>query len=114
MSLISRMKKMTCVHWSRSGVNDRGRATFTTAVERACRWVASNEMFVNAKGEEQVSNAVVYVDGCKVGDVLMLGSTDDSGVNLTDPLRNSGAWEIRKYEQVPNLKATEFLRKAYL
>lgn len=114
MSLISRMKKQTCVHWSRSGVNDRGRATYGTAVERACRWVDSNELFVNAKGEEQVSNAVVYVDGCAVGDVLLLGDLLDSGLNLADPLRNAGAWEIRRYDETPNLRVTEYLRKAFL
>lgn len=113
MGIISRMKKQTLVHWARTGVDGRGRPTWGTPVERVCRWSGRNEKYLGLQGEERMSNAIVYVDGVSVGDAVMLG-TLDSGTNLSDPLRNYGAWEVKRLDSVPNLKATETLNKAYL
>lgn len=114
MSIISRMKKQTCVHWHRTGTDSYGRATWDDPVERACRWEDRNEKYTNAQGEERLSRALVYVDDVSEGDVLLLGSLTDSGLNLTDPLRNGGAWKIERYDSCPNFKNTETLYTAYL
>ena len=114
MSLISRMKKQTCVHWARTGTNAYGRAVWGEPEELVCRWADKAEKFVNANNEELVSNAIVYVDGVAVGDVLLLGTLDDSGLNLTEPFKNGGAWEVKRNDATPNLKNTETLYKAYL
>ena len=114
MSLISRMKKQTCVHWSRTGVNSRGRATYATPVEKECRWLDKAERYINLNDEEKVSHSIVYVDGVKVGDVLLLGTLSDSGLDTDDPLKNDGAWQVDRYDATPNLRNTETLYKAYL
>ena len=114
MSLISRMKKQTCVHWARTGVNSYGRNTYDDPEELACRWTDTTEKFTDSKGEEKISNSVVYVAGVSVGDVLYLGTLDDIDLELSDPLKNDAAWKVERVDGIPNLKATETLYKAYL
>ena len=121
MSIITRMLKQTCVYWplassESAGVDadSYGQPDYGTPVEINCRWEDSSKEFLNDKDEIQVSAAIVYVeiDVDKKG-VLMLGDLDD----VTDesyPLLNDGAREIKRFDKVPNLKATEFLRMAYL
>jgi len=114
MSLITRMKKQTCVHWPRTGVDNRGRSEYDTPVELDCRWADKTEKFMDVQGEERISNAVVYVAGVNVGDVLYLGTLTDSGLDSNDPLKNDGAWKVERVDAIPNLKATETLYKVYL
>ena len=120
MSLISRMKKQTCVYWplanSDSGglaYDDHGQPAYGDAVEKSCRWQDVCEEFVSVDGTKQVSKSKVFVDGCVVGGVLMLGELTDI-TDATYPLNNSGAHEIQRYDSIPNLKNTETLYVAYL
>lgn len=113
MSIITRMRKQSAVYWPPTGADEYGHPTFGTAVAVSCRWEDKSEEFVDDKGERQVSNAVVYVDQDMVpGGWLWLGSLGDES-DSGDPIA-SGAHEIRKFEKVPNLKATEHLRTVML
>ena len=48
-----------------------------------------------------------------VGGVLMLGMlTDVDDVN--NPKANEGAWEIKRFDKIPTLKADQFLRRVFL
>lgn len=121
MSIISRMRKQTAVYWALEGAesggndfDDFGQPLLTTPIEIKCRWEAKTVEFIDAKGTRQLSNAVVYVDqDVDVGGVLMLGELTDI-VNEDTPKENDDAWEIRRFDDLPNLKATEFLKTAYL
>lgn len=127
MSLINRMRKQNAIYWPPSTLDNYGRPASGTLVELVLdgstnyrvRWEDKIETFVNQQGTTQVSNAVVYVpllpDGSEiaVGGYLWLGDRGD----LTDeavPLNNPGAYEIRRFDKLPNLKVTETLRTAYL
>ena len=122
MSLISRMRKQTAVYWALLGADsagvvdydDYGQPQYTDPVEIACRWEEVTVEFLDAQGTRQISNASVYVDrDVDLGGVLMLGELTD----ITDddiPKENDNAWEIRRYEKMPNLRNTEFLRTVYL
>ena len=114
MSLITRMRKQKCVYWAYSGTNEFGVKQVGSPVLISCRWEDKSEEFLDNKGERQISNAIVYVDrDTPVGGILMLGTLSD----ITDSIdikENDGAWEIRKFNKEPNIKATEFLRTAYL
>lgn len=115
MSLKIRIQKQICIHWPRIGTDEYGRAAgWGTPVEKACRWDGVSEKFVNAQGEEQLSRATVLVDDVAVGDVLMLGMLEDSGLDLDDPLENEGAWVIQRYDSTPNFRNTETFCQAYL
>jgi len=114
MGIITRMLKQTAVYWAYASTDQFGTKSYADPVEIDCRWEDTIEEFMDSEGERQMSNAVVYVDrDIPVGGVLMLGEltdiTDESNIK-----ENAGAWEIRKFGKLPNFKATEFLRTAYL
>lgn len=116
MSLISKMRKQIAVYWAIADepFDSHGRPVFADPVEISCRWEDKTEKFVDQNGEEVLSQAKVFVDrDVCIGGVLMLGSIG-SGLNLTDPKKNVGAYEIRRFEKLPNLKVTEYLRTVYL
>lgn len=121
MSLIDKIRKQKAVYWplgsTETGgkdVDDYGKPVYATAVEIDCRWEDKREKFITPKGDEEISHAIVYVDrDMRVGEVLMLGTLDNVNY-LTNPKKNSNAWEIRAFEKLPNLKATKFLRIAIL
>jgi len=121
MGIITRMRKQTAVYWplasSDSGgddFDDYGQPIVTIPVEISCRWEDVSEEFIDAKGTRQVSRSKVYVDrDVDVGGILLLGTEDDI-TDLTNIKENEGAWEIRRFDRLPNLKTTEYLRTAWL
>ena len=121
MGIIARMRKQTAVYWplasSDSGgddFDDYGQPVVTDPIEISCRWEDVAEEFIDAKGTRQVSKSTVYVDqDVDVGGILMLGTEDDI-TDSTNIKENEGAWEIRRFDKLPNLRATEFLRTAWL
>jgi len=116
----TRIQNQDCVYWplnlTESGAqsyNSYGEPQFADPQELKCRWEGRIEKFMDDKGEEVVSKAVVMVDGVAAGGVLMLGTLDD----ITDednPLLNQGAYQIKRYDTIPNRKATVMFRWAYL
>lgn len=121
MSIIKRMRKQDAVYWALASVesggddfDDYGQPILTDPVEVKCRWEDKSEEFVAANGTKMLSHAVVYVDrDVDVGGVLMLGELTD--ITDADNVReNAGAWEIKRFDKIPNLRATEFLRIAFL
>ncbi len=121
MGIITKMRKQTAVYWApgseESGgadFDEYGKPLYASPVEIDCRWEDVAEEFIDAKGTLATSRAIVYVDrDVRVGGVLMLG-TLETGMDLDDAKQNEGAWEIRRFDKLPNLKATEYLRTAYL
>lgn len=114
MTFKDRIKKQTCVHWEKSGTDSRGRPTYEDPVELECRWSGQVIAYVNVQGEEKMSNAIAFVDGVSVGDVLYLGELDDSGLDQDDPLKNSEAWRVERVDTIPNLKNSITWYKVYL
>lgn len=127
MGIINRMRKQNAIYWPPSTPDNFGRPTSGTLVELILdgadnyrvRWEDRIETFIDQYGTTQVSNAVVYVpqlpDGSDVtvGGYLWLGDIGD----LTDevvPLNNPGAYEVRRFDILPDLKNREKLRTAYL
>lgn len=115
MSIISRMRKQTAVYWiPLDKLDSYGAPVLGSPVEISCRWQDSVQLFIAADGTEQTSNAKVFVDrDVVIGGVLMLGTLED----ITDPIHpkeNEGAYEIKQFMDMPNLKATEFLKTVIL
>jgi len=117
MSFLTSILRQTCVYWaldSDDPFDNEGFPNLIDGVELDCRWVDINEEFINEKGMRQLSKARVLVaSDVVVGGVLMLGDLDDvtDTVNIKE---NSGAWEIARFGKTPNLRATEFVRIAWL
>lgn len=121
MSLIARMLRSKCTYWppgseGSGGVDfdDYGQPVYADPVELSCRWEEKIEEFLDSKGTLQVSKAVVYVStDVSPGGVLMHEELANVG-DTADPKNNDGAWEIRRFDKLPNFKDTEYLRTAYL
>lgn len=108
------MLKQTAVYWPFTSIDQFGDKSVGSPVEIKVRWEDKSEEFLGPEGENQISNAIVYVDrDTPTGGILMLGTASDitDAVNIKE---NSGAWEIRRFDKLPNLKATEFLRTVFL
>jgi len=108
------MRKQKAVWWRRgSSPNTFGEYTFDEPVEVDCRWDDVTEEFLNPLGELVNSRAVAYVDRVmSVGDRLRRG--DIISDEPVDPLELDTAFEIKRFDQNPNLKATETLLTAYM
>lgn len=137
MSLIVRMRRQRAVWWQRVETpNKYGEFTFNPPVEVRCRWEDVAVEFVDPKSEKQISRSLVYVDRVMTpGDRLKLGElseTDwiletgfwsDSGIWVDDALWidslstvtiDEDSFEIRRFDQTPNLRNTRTLLTAYL
>ena len=114
MSIISRMRRQTCVYWAKEGYDNYGKPLTDPPIQLTCRWQDMNEEFIDSEGTRQMSRAKVFVDqDVDVGGVLMLGVLGDVTDALV-PKNNAGAWEIKRFDNMPNLKATEYLKTAYV
>lgn len=114
MSLIKRMRRQKAVWWERSKTFDRfGKFNFAGPIEIACRWEDSVSEFRTADGQVTISQATVYPDRVlEEGDQLRKGEMDSN--ETTDPTTLTDAFEVQRFEQIPNLKNTETLYIAHL
>lgn len=114
MSIITRMLKQIAVYWAPLAPDKFGKTTYAAPVEITCRWEQRDEEFKDRDGSVLISPAVVYVgQDVVVGGMLMLGELTSS-VDETNPRANAGAWEIGRFDKLPTLRATRFLRTVYL
>jgi len=113
VSIIKKMRKQKAVWWQRSAPDHYGKFSFAPPVEIDCRWDDQGVEYRAAQGQTVLSNAVVYPDRIlAIGDRLQKGEME-SDIS-EDPLVLITAFEIQRFDQTPNLKATEFLYTAYL
>lgn len=121
MGIITKMRKQKAVYWppgsEETGGFDYdtyGKPLYASPVEIDCRWEDVVQEFVDTKNETTFSQSIVYVDrDVRVRGVLMLGTMSDV-TDFADPKGNDNAWEIRRFDKLPNLRKTEYLRTAYL
>lgn len=119
---ISKIAVQTAVYWG-SPVND-GYGTKTFAQPReltppnGVRWTDKQRVVYSAMGEQWISKAEVLVtEDLDLLGWLYLGSLNDfeSGVDISDPMKVLGAFEITAFDKIPMIKSTtEFVRKAIL
>lgn len=116
LAIITKVLVQDVVYWAPAGLDNYGRPLYATAIPLKARWVDTNELFLDAKGERQVSKASVMVgQDLALDGVLwkgLLGSL--SGAQLTNPFANTGAWAIKALINVPTIDATQSLRIALL
>lgn len=114
MSLINRMRKRDATYWKLVGHDASGQEIYDSPIPIKVRWDDVAELYMTASGEQKVSNAKVYVDRkMPEGSVLLYQKYEDV-VNLDDPLANEGAFQIKAFQSIDNLRATETLRIAIL
>lgn len=110
MSLLNRMRKQTATYWGSPEPDGYGSYTFDTPITLMVRWEDVSEVVQGANGESINSRSTVYVgQDVDVEGYLYLGTS-----SATDPTEVDGAYRIRSFSKVPNLRASKYLRKAYL
>lgn len=114
--MLENQLKQTAVYWGNPQSDGYGGRTFEDPVEINVRWSDRQEMFVDAQAREQTSRAVVHTaTDLVVGGYLYLGTLADlSSAEEGDPLSLSTAYEIRAFSKTPNIRADNFVRKAWL
>ena len=114
MSILSGSLNQTAVYWGTPAASGFGHKTFAAAVEVDCRWEEKSDLYIDRKGKEFVSRSVVFVgQDLDIGGYLYLGELDDLDSDPA-PTDVSGAYEIRAFQKIPDLKGTDFVRKAIL
>lgn len=127
-NFIERACEQVCVYWGSPENDGYGGRTFDDPVEVNCRWEDKKELFKDDEGNETLSNSVVYVNqDLDQEGYLYLGDFDDlidldsgdsadsSGTVATlSPLDIEGAYIIKKFNKLPGIKGTTFVRKIYL
>lgn len=107
MKLSQRNRNQTATRWTPSGYDAYGAATYTVTTLQV-RWEDKKIKTVDLSGADIISNAIVYTgEDILVGDFLYLGSSSA----ITPP---NGSFRVRNFGKTPNLKATDFIRKAIL
>ena len=114
MSIITKALKGVCVYWAPTGFDQYGQPTLGSPKEMACRWADVIQQAIDKEGTLVESKGSVMVgEDLEVGGVLMNGKMTDI-VYAEDPKRNSDAYEIIQFINIPNLKQTEYVRVALL
>jgi hypothetical protein len=117
--LIKKILKMRAVYWAPTSDTDEfGNKLFAEPKVIKVRWEERVQEFAGPNNESMLSNAVVYTDR----DVELLGvlkklekgETLSSLASTTNPFENEKAWEVRRFDKLPTIKATDFIRQAYL
>lgn len=103
------MEFVQSITWyAATGSDGRGGAAFSTPVEVLGRWEKGQNLIRNGRGEEIMTENVVYLDrDVAIGDYIYLGATEN-----VDPIAVS-AVEVKGFFKVPSIDEQEYLRKVY-
>lgn len=120
------MLNQRAVYWPTLGINDEGQREYDEPVEIVCRWEMIAESFLDrGTGNMAQSRSKVFSDR-DLTELGVLWLPPDSGVGLDEgqalfqltnedePFSNAGAFEIRRFDKMPNFDGDEFVRIAYL
>lgn len=105
----------TAVYWERLGPDGYGGYDWEDPVEIDVRWEQSSDVYTDAMGETRNCNAKVFLgQDIKVGDYLYLGDLDDITSASGPPASMEEAVSVKRFDKIPDLAGTEFLRRAWL
>lgn len=105
-----------CVVWPVTGRDKFGQPTYGAAVERDCHWENKAVLFRNAKGEEVVSRAVVYLEvAVGRGSMMWWGELTDVP-DSADPKSdsNTDVFEVQQEGRISDVDNEETLYEAFL
>ena len=108
MSFITRNLKQVATVWTASGSDLYGNPTYAAPVKIKVRWEERTERTLDSTGNDILSQAFVFMSQkYDTGTYLYLGVSTDA----TPP---NGAFPIRNFQSIPNLRGTFSEHKATL
>lgn len=114
-NVIKRWANQKAVYWAPSG-HDGEEITYSDPVEIDCRWEERSETVKDAMGREFVTRAVVFplVDVAHLGRLYLGRLYELTADEKADPSSVMTAYEIKRFNKIPDLAGTDFVRKIYL
>lgn len=107
MSFTTRNLYADITIWTIASKDGHGKPTWTTSYAKG-RWETKQEKTVDAQGNDLISNAVVFLDtDVSTGSYLYEGISTDTSPPST-------AREVKNFSKIPNIRGTQFERKAIL
>lgn len=109
-SFTQRKLLQTATLWEVGGTDNFGDPAFSSASPStiSVRWEERSELFTGPDGSEQVARGVIYLaQDVDEGDYLFLGTSV-----ISDPTNLVGAFLVKDFRKVPDLKAKNFERRA--
>lgn len=101
----------SATYWGAPVQSGYGGKSFGGPVIVKCRWEDRTEEFLDNSGQERISRAQVWTfDRLDDGGYLCKG--DQTGV--ADPTSLSNAYEIKRSDEIPDLRGLHYERKAFL
>ena len=101
----------TVTYWGSLVADGRGGYTFAAPVACDGRWEDTNEIFINQSAEEETSKAVIFIDrDLDIGGYVALGDQ----TAYSDPLQVTGAYRIKGFAKIPDIKSNYYVRKAWV
>ena len=113
---IGKKLKEWAVHWAGATNDGFGEYTFDPATEHKVRWQEKQETFIDFDGEEQVSQAIVYMEDsvARKGSWLLRSRLSALDSDHDNPKVIDDAFPIKGIQESPNLRNKQALRKVYL
>ena len=115
MRLRSKLKDFA-IHWPGSSNDGFGGYSYGDPAEYNVRWQDKQETFIDFDGEEQVSNAIVYLDVsiARKGSWMKQGQLTDLSSSDDDPKEIKDTFPVRGIQQSPTLRNKQVWYKVYL
>lgn len=112
----NRQLNQTAVYWGNPVKDGQGGLTWDAPIEINCRWNDFVKTMLAANGNEFVSQAKVQVDrDVDKNGMLFLGELDDlDSSEEADPTTGENIFIIRDFQKIPNVRQTDFFRRAFL
>jgi len=116
-AVYNKMLTQTAIYWAPAGKDNYGMQTYSDPVEIPCRWQWKQELFVDDRGKEQISHAIVYINqDLELNGEIMLGDLDDLSSSQEEAPHDSGvdAYTIRSFAKSPDIEGRVYVRKVWL
>jgi hypothetical protein len=115
--LTRKYRRQDAVYWPRTGTDPAGDPVYGAPEDIKVRWTDVAEEMLGSDGERTISNSTVMI-GFDIDPglmpVLRLGTVADLDPPGLTPMEYPGAYEVRRFNRIPNAKGRKFLRKAML
>lgn len=114
--ITTKFLKQRCCYFGNPTPDGYGSYSFDSPVEIDCRWTDSVQVVSDGKGNDIVCKSVVMVaqDIEELG-MLFLGTLDDlDSAEEDDPVSIERCYTVKRFDKIPMLKGSPFLRVCYL
>lgn len=103
--------RQKATYWGTPVQSGFGGISFAAPIVIACRWEDKTEVFTDTSGVQRSSQAVVWTfDRLEDGGYLIQGDHR----TVSDPTSLDDALEIKRSDEIPDLRGLNYERKAYL